>query len=163
MLHAGPTPGNAIASSSQIDIPIDPALMPLPDDDETDFPSVKTLLSQKGKATSKVAGSCRPSVNKGKQCAVPAIPLPGKAAKRKAANSIEPDAKKSRGRTPGTANYSTDDLDALMDILEVSQPLGLKAWNNVADEFNQWAEGNDRPVQTTKSLENKFKQVCYFL
>ena len=67
--------------------------------------------------------------------------------------------KKSHGRTAGTPNYSFDDVNVLMDILEVLQPLGAKAWNSALDEFNVWVEENGHPTCSAKSLENKFKQV----
>jgi hypothetical protein len=59
----------------------------------------------------------------------------------------------------GIANYSPEDLDALLDILEESLPLGGNAWNSASDEFNAWAQENGRPSRTAKSLELKFKQV----
>ena len=68
--------------------------------------------------------------------------------------------KNSHGCTAGALNYSFDDVDAFMDILEVLRPLGVKAWNSASDEFNVWAEENGCPTCSAKSLENKFKQVC---
>jgi hypothetical protein len=144
------------------DFAIDPALQPLPEEDDEDFPSVETLLAQKGKPTAKIAGACRPSSKaRGKQRAIDEVPS-SKSAKRKAtaAHSKEPELKKSHGCTAGTPNYSFNDVDALMDILEVLQPLGAKAWNSASGEFNLWAEENGHPTRSAKSLENKFKQVC---
>jgi len=63
----------------------------------------------------------------------------------------------------GAANYSSDDLDGLFDILEELLPLGGNAWNSASDEFNSWAEENGRPTRTAKSLELKFKQVSFVL
>lgn len=67
--------------------------------------------------------------------------------------------KKQRGRAAGAHNYSSEDVDALLDILEESLPLGGHAWNSAGDDFNIWAQENGRPSRTAKSLELKFKQV----
>jgi len=66
---------------------------------------------------------------------------------------------KKRGRAFGAANYSSEDVDALLNILEDQLPLGGKAWIAAAETFNDWAKENRRPVRTSKSLENKFKQL----
>jgi hypothetical protein len=68
--------------------------------------------------------------------------------------------KKQRGCCAGAANYSTEDIEALLDILEEQLPLGGKAWIAASDDFSKWAEENGWPVRTAKSLELKFKQVC---
>ncbi len=67
--------------------------------------------------------------------------------------------KKRGGRSAGASNYSTEDVNALLDILEEHRPLGAHAWNMCADEYTVWAEDSVHPVHTSKSLENKFKQV----
>ena len=66
---------------------------------------------------------------------------------------------KKRGRSAGAANYSIEDIEALLGFLEDDLPLGGKGWNEVADLFAKWAEENGRPVRSVKSLETKFKQV----
>ena len=73
----------------------------------------------------------------------------------------QPDAKRPRhsGRATGAANYSTEDLEALLNILETELLLGGHAWNSAADDFNNWAADNGQPSRTVKSLELKFKQV----
>jgi hypothetical protein len=63
------------------------------------------------------------------------------------------------GCVQGVANNSSEDLNALFEILEEVLPSGRKAWGNIEDEFASWAESNSQPVQTAKSLEVKFKQV----
>lgn len=75
----------------------------------------------------------------------------------------EPDLKKSCDHTAGAPNYSLNDVEAMIDILEVLQPLGVKAWNSALNEFKVWAEKNGHPTHSAKSLENKFKQVYFCL
>jgi hypothetical protein len=128
-----------------------PALRTAVDDDESDFtPPPSILLPQVARPAKKTAGVRRSDPDpKGK----------GKAAsKRKAGPSA--DAKKQKGRVSGAANYTADDIWGLLAILSERLPIGGKAWNNCADEYNAWAEENDRPARTSKSLEAKFKQVC---
>ncbi|KAF9566074.1 hypothetical protein CPC08DRAFT_127378 [Agrocybe pediades] len=127
---------------------IDPALTtPLPNDDESDpeLPPADKILSSIAKPASKVAGSRRPALSakaKGKQKEV-----------------VVDNPKRKRGRVVGTANYSEEDIDMLLDLLEDHLPPGAKAWNVVGEEFNSWASNNKRPLRTTKSLELKFKQL----
>ena len=71
--------------------------------------------------------------------------------------------KKPRGRATGAHNYSSEDIDALFDILEEYLPLGGHAWNTAGDNFNTWAQENGRPSRTAKSLELKFKQVRTYI
>jgi hypothetical protein len=68
--------------------------------------------------------------------------------------------KRQKGRAVGAPNYSVEDIEALLDILEVRLPMGAKGWNSVADEFCEWASENGRSARTAKSLELKYKQVC---
>lgn len=162
-----PAPMNATASSSRVRPIIDPAFAPLPEDDEDDLDiqrsDVRTLLYAKAKPAIKIAGSRRSlpePKGEGKGRAIDEVPV--KASKRKASQAVtDREVKKPRGRVQGVANYSEEDVDALLDTLETSLPVGGKAWVNVEHQFRDWAAANDRPARTAKSLEAKFKQVCY--
>lgn len=82
--------------------------------------------------------------------------------KQKAKASSAPEVKKTqRGRSAGAANYTTEDIWGLLAILAERLPISGKAWNNCRDKFNVWAEENERPVRTAKSLKVKFKQVFF--
>ena len=78
-------------------------------------------------------------------------------------HSRHTDGKKQCGHTTGAQNYSSEDLDALFNILEECLPLGGHAWNSAGDDFNIWAQENGRPSRTTKSLKLKFKQVITYI
>ena len=138
--------------------------MDVSDDDE--LPPAHQIMASMAKPVSKVAGSRRPPSEKakGKQRAVEKPAASGSGTKRKAtAPHTVPDAsKKPKGRAAGAANYSAEDVDTLLDILEERLPLGGHAWNSATDEFNAWAQTNDRPVRSSKSLEVKYKQVHFF-
>jgi hypothetical protein len=154
-----PTPNRVVTHPTKV--PIDPALVtPLPDNDD-DCPPPHKILPIIARATSKITGDRRPAGDpkgKGKQGATSAAPV--KSAKKKASMALGPlDVKKQRGRVPGAPNYTTEDIDALLDILEVQLPLGTKGWNSAADEFCEWAEENEHSPRTAKSLKLKFEQV----
>ena len=172
---------NADASLSQMPrTAIDPTLLPLPDDDDNEyFPDFQSLLKQAAKPATKVAGSRRLSSKaRDKQRAVDEIAA-GKSKCKMSAHPNEPASKKSRGGhaagedidkaapkkghrgcLPGVANFSKEDLEIAMNILEELCPLGSKAWNTTMDIFNEHVRAIGRPVRTAKSLKNKFKQVC---
>jgi len=85
--------------------------------------------------------------------------------KRKAPSaplSSEPAKKPARrGRQHGAPNYNEDDIDALLDACEACLPAGAKSWSAVEVTFAEWAEENERPARSSKSLELKFKQVSH--
>ncbi|KAJ7575230.1 hypothetical protein C8J56DRAFT_1007765 [Mycena floridula] len=152
---------SSVASSSRLD----PASVPLPLDDDDDFPSANDILPGVAQPTQKVAGSRRSNPDpkgKGKEKhdkEMAAEKIPEKKRKRNSASVSSQPAKKSKGgRAAGAQNYSAEDIDALLDILETELPLGIKGWNSVGDFFSTWAEENERPQRAAKSLELKFKQ-----
>ncbi|KAG6808002.1 hypothetical protein H0H92_005725 [Tricholoma furcatifolium] len=142
----------------------DPADIPLPgDDDDDDLPPVDRILWKVAAPASKVGKVRVRSTDpkgKGKQ------PFDAPVAKRKAPSSAigseEPEMKKTKkrgGRSSGVANYSGDDIDMLLDIVEERLPIGGNSWNSCANEFCDWAKENGRPIRTVKSLEAKYKQL----
>lgn len=121
---------------------------PADKDSDDDLPPTHKILETVARRTVKVAGARRLTASQsgnGKRRAVSPLGYAG--------------GKKQRGRTSGAHNYSSEDIDALLDILEETLPLGGHAWNSAGDDFNTWAQENGRPSRTAKSLELKFKQV----
>jgi hypothetical protein len=123
----------------------------LPADNDNDFPPAHKILETVAHRSVKVAGAWHPlSEPKGnaKQGGInlAATSQSGKG-KRKATSLLgHVDGKKQHSsRTTGAHNYSSEDLDALFDILEECLPLGGHAWNSAGDEFNTWAQENGRP------------------
>jgi hypothetical protein len=163
LLHAGPSSRQSLTNRSNN--------LPLLDEEE-DLPPPHELLRRvwgpaaEARAEARAANRGQePTSNakgKGKRrdtSSVPAVKTAG--SKRKAADiSDEREVKKKRGgRAAGVANYSPEDVEALLDIVEEYLPIGGRAWNTVADEFGDWAVSEGRPVRSMKSLEAKYKQV----
>ncbi|SJK97336.1 uncharacterized protein ARMOST_00588 [Armillaria ostoyae] len=122
--------GVAVPIGGPNDIPIDPILIKLPENDDEDF-----LLPHKLVPT--IRDDCP---------------------KKKPTKDVELK-KKHSGQLVDASNYSTEDVNALLDILEEHRLLGARAWNTCANEYTVWAEDSECPVHTLKSLENKFKQL----
>lgn len=158
-----PYPPPPVASSSRPRPAIDPALLPLPEDDHDDREiqraSAASLLAARAQPAVKVAGQRRKG--KGKARAVDDAPVT-KGTKRKAgATAAGVEVKKRRGRAPGASNYTEEDIDSLLNIAELTLPTGGKGWVKIEDIFSDWAVENGRPVRSAKSLESKFKQVRF--
>lgn len=135
---------------------------PLPVDDDNELPPAHKILETVAHRSVKVAGARRPHSAKGKE-KQGGTSQSGNGKRRAISPLVHTDGKKQRGRVTGAHNYSSEDLDALFDILEECLPLGGHAWNSAGDEFNTWAQENGRPSRTAKSLELKFKQVRTYI
>jgi hypothetical protein len=141
--------------SSQPSIPIDPALIPLPDDDDKDICDPHTIIKAISiTAAEKNAGSCR-SILAGKQR------LSLDKGKRKAIlDDDDQDVKPAkRGRPAGSGNYNDEDLTALLDFIKEELPLGQRGWQAVHVKLTKWAHRHHRPERTLKSIKTKYKQV----
>jgi hypothetical protein len=137
---------------------------PLPasadNDSDNDLPPAHKILETVARRAVKVAGARRPLFEvKGKEKLAIGASQSGNGKRRATSPLGHTVGKKQHGRAAGAHNYSSEDIDALFNILEESLPLGGHAWNSAGDEFNIWAQENGRPSQTAKSLELKFKQV----
>jgi hypothetical protein len=108
--------------------------IPLPIDNDDDFPPSHKMLKRVACPSGKIAGAQRPLPElkgKGKQD-LPVAPWSAKGKSKVTSPLRHVDGKKQRsGHTTGTHNYSSEDLDTLFDILEECLPLGGNAWNSV--------------------------------
>ena len=66
-----------------------------------------------------------------------------------------------RGRTRGSPNYKFREVDILLDLVEEELPIASKGWRVVGSRFRDWAVIAQYPARTDRSLELKFKQVCF--
>lgn len=156
-------------------IPIDPTLVLLPDGNDTDLKDAATIMMAKGrKATMKVAGhraSKKPYQHPSHSACGPA-PLKKKSSwKSKAmilsetiiANSNVHDDDESQQGKPGRPlrrpNFTDNDKQELLQLVENTVPLGQISWKSIGRQFNEWAKHNCRPERLYKSLETKFKNV----
>lgn len=68
-----------------------------------------------------------------------------------------------RGRTRGAPNYRTQEVETLLDLVEDELPIASKGWRVVGARFRDWAIVTQAPARTDRSLELKFKQVCFLI
>ncbi|KAJ7348573.1 hypothetical protein DFH08DRAFT_959966 [Mycena albidolilacea] len=127
---------------------IDPALLPLPNNSDSDFEPAAVAKLHGLKPAAKVAG----------------IRQKEKARKRTYSSDSDVDANsdagppaKQRGRPKGSANFNERDVTRLLDLIERLLPVGGKGWKEVTAKHNNWVARHDRPVCDIKSLEAKFK------
>ena len=76
-------------------------------------------------------------------------------------DSAPPPKKPQGGHSRGTANYSKEDIEALMDILEDDLPTGSIAWNTITAKYDTWVQINAQPGWAADSLEHKLKEVIW--
>ncbi|KAJ7629852.1 hypothetical protein B0H17DRAFT_1218027 [Mycena rosella] len=62
-----------------------------------------------------------------------------------------------RGRKKGSPNFSTEDINYLLDCIEAELPFGGRGWKSIESRYNKWAGGTKRPQRFLKSLEDKYK------
>jgi hypothetical protein len=74
-------------------------------------------------------------------------------------NTFEPPQR--RGRPNGSGNFADQDLKTLLMLIEAELPLGNRGWQAVHSRYTKYADTKGRPRRTAKSLENKFRQVCF--
>ncbi|KAJ7091997.1 hypothetical protein B0H15DRAFT_777771, partial [Mycena belliarum] len=125
--------------------PIDPRLIPLPEDDDLDLSDPAAVAKSRGlKPAAKIAGAR----HKGK--------------KRQHSpdldeSDLEPVPKK--GRPKGSPNFSDEDVSKLLDAVQKVLPLGQKGWKAVTHRYQKWARTARRPERDAKSLEAKYKAI----
>ncbi|EIW51376.1 uncharacterized protein TRAVEDRAFT_41095 [Trametes versicolor FP-101664 SS1] len=121
-------------------------------------PTAVTSKSDKGKKRALEHGTS--SVAKKPRVAPkPKAAPPRLSAKAKGKQVVRPPAalpQSHNGRQPGASNYTDEDMDALLDLVEVELPIGQNAWQRITDDFNSWARENGRPPRTQKPLKTKY-------
>ncbi|KAJ7883896.1 hypothetical protein B0H14DRAFT_3857235 [Mycena olivaceomarginata] len=150
------------AAPAQRPIPIDPALVPLPDSTDADLRHPPTVFDAMGLSkTEKVAGKRVKAHNRrDRSRSEDSHRAKGKTVKRPlhvsgSEDENEPVAK--RGRPSGSANYSKKEIKQLFAIIEAQVPLGQKGWKAVHESYSAWAQLNGYPKRAEKALEGKYK------
>ena len=65
-----------------------------------------------------------------------------------------------KGSRSGAPNYSSEDVQQLLDITEKMLPIGANYWAAVAASFNNWADAQIKTKREADSLKLKFdKQI----
>ena len=88
------------------------------------------------------------------QTALPHLPAP---------RILEDNSVTRHGHPSGARNYTNADMKALLKFIEAELPLGNRGWRVVHAWYTKWAHTNRRPERTLKSLDTKFRQVCFIL
>ncbi|TDL21626.1 hypothetical protein BD410DRAFT_865021 [Rickenella mellea] len=157
-----PTPNThsgVSANAGPSNIPIDPALVPLPESDSVDaarirgdIPVPKVAGSRRtttSKPDPKGKGKQRRTVDEGKN----------KRKREEIEESGDEEPKKVKGRSKGAANYRDDEIAEMLDLVEDVLPLGAKGWKVIGDKHREWARDNRRAERSDKSLELKYKAL----
>ncbi|TFY76156.1 hypothetical protein EWM64_g7857 [Hericium alpestre] len=71
-------------------------------------------------------------------------------------NELRP---RKRGRRKGVSNYSNDEVNMLLDLVENCLPTGQKGWKVIGHRHREWAIERRLAGRSDKSLENKYKQL----
>lgn len=66
---------------------------------------------------------------------------------------------KKAGRSAGTSNYSGEDLESLVAIIEEILPIGSPSWDEIGHRFAAWAAENNRPVRDASALKCKYAKL----
>lgn len=76
--------------------------------------------------------------------------------------SDQPPNKKQRRQSSraGAPNYTEQDVDELLHIVEEVIPIGANDWSRIRSEFNDWANQHDRPSREAHSLKSKFDKLA---
>ncbi len=146
-------------------LPIDPALISLPNTSDVDLQDAIGILKATGrKPVTKVAGSRtkeKPYLRKS------ALSNTVKSLEARP-NSNAPDKEDNlqqvrRGRPAGARNFNEEETSQLLQLTRDAAPMGNLTWQQIGDLYNEWAKHNRRPERPAKSLETRFKAVRPFI
>src|SRR5690242_400221 len=65
-----------------------------------------------------------------------------------------------RGRIPGAQNFTQEDTDELLSLLETVAPGSQVGWQRIKDSYNEYAVTNGRQIRDVQSLKNKFNSLA---
>ncbi|KAF8514752.1 hypothetical protein JB92DRAFT_3158898 [Gautieria morchelliformis] len=77
--------------------------------------------------------------------------------KKKDAESDDDDGPRKKGRQVGAANWTNEDITALLDFAEEILPAGKKEWGRMYELFVEWAKENRCPLRSLDTVEKRFK------
>jgi hypothetical protein len=96
------------------------------------------------KLTSSKPAARTPSTRKAEKARVPPKPSPApEESTAPSSDEVEP-ISPTKGRQPGTANYSEEDVNHLVDCVREILPTGTTAWKTLAEQYNETMEGLHR-------------------
>ena len=66
----------------------------------------------------------------------------------------------SEGRKFGLHNYSADEVEKLLDVLEEVTPIGANHWEQIGEIFEAWAKDNGYPACETRLIKLKSEKLA---
>ena len=79
--------------------------------------------------------------------------------KIKVAEATTPAGTVNQGRKAGASNYSSEELEFLLVLVEENLPIGASAWGRISTLYNTWAKSNGFSCQDTKLLQKHYEPV----
>lgn len=64
------------------------------------------------------------------------------------------------GRSEGSRNFSEREMRKIVELVHLKKPLGSDIWMDVEGLYNEWAGKHSFLCHDSRSLKNKFDQVC---
>ena len=64
------------------------------------------------------------------------------------------------GRKVGHNNYTADELDKLLELVQGIEPIGAQMWADVAERYVDWAVLKGFPVRDQDALKQKFDRLA---
>ncbi|ETI50727.1 hypothetical protein F443_05776 [Phytophthora nicotianae P1569] len=63
------------------------------------------------------------------------------------------------GRASGSEGYSITDIDKVVDCVRSVKPIGANEWEEVLEQYQQYAAANGRAVRNLISIKKKFQSL----
>ena len=101
---------------------------------------------------------------KGKRVPTPSKPVIKKPKARpvkkpKVVDAINPAGTVNQGRKAGASNYSGEELEFLLVLVEETLPMGGSAWEKISMMYNAWAEDNGFSRRDMKPLQKRYERM----
>jgi hypothetical protein len=118
------------------------------------------MAGSNAKSTSSKPAARTPSTRKAEKARAPPEPSPAPEESTAPSSDEGEPVSPTKGRQPGAANYSEEDVNHLVDCVREILPTGTTAWKSLAERYNETVEG---PHRGAEALEKKFRAVSRIL
>jgi hypothetical protein len=115
-----------------------------------------TAMAGSTKSSTAKSSACVSSTRRADKARAPPEPSPAPEEPTAPSSDEGEPVSPAKGRQPGAANYSEDDVQHLVDCVREILPTGTTAWKALSDMYNETIEG---PKRGPEALEKKFRSV----